>query len=99
MAERLILLLKDRIHHVNKDKGFRLQRNLNIALSAYHMVPHRAMGFLRFVLLYGHEAVTPKKNLFIKYAFEEQHQDALSSHIKKKFKIQQKPFSQTYVIR
>ena len=35
MEERLIRLLKDRLHHVNKDQGFNLQRNLNIAVSAY----------------------------------------------------------------
>ena len=34
MAERLIRSLKDRLHHVNKDQGFNLQRNLNIAVSA-----------------------------------------------------------------
>ena len=59
MAERLIRLLKYRLHHVDKDQGFNLQRNLNIAVSAYCMVPHRATGFSPFVLLYGCEAVTP----------------------------------------
>ena len=38
MAERLIRLLKVRLHHINKDQGFNLQRNLNIAVSAYFMV-------------------------------------------------------------
>ena len=73
MAERLIRLLKDRLHHVNKDQGFNLQRNLNIAMSAYCMVPHRATGFSPFVLLYGHEAVAPYEILFTRYALEEQY--------------------------
>ena len=34
MAEQLIRSLKDHLHHVNKDQGFNLQRNLNIAISA-----------------------------------------------------------------
>ena len=34
MAEQLIRSLKDRLSHVNKDQGFNLQRNLNIAVSA-----------------------------------------------------------------
>ena len=89
MAERLIRLLKDRLHHVNKDQGFNLQRNLNIAVSAYCMVPHRATGFSPFVLLYGCEAVTPYEILFTMYELEEQHQYALSSHIKRYFKIHQ----------
>ena len=42
IAEQLIRSLKDQLHHVNKDQGFNLQRNLNIAVSAYWMVPHRA---------------------------------------------------------
>ena len=45
MAERLIRLLKDRLHQVDKDQGFNLQRNLNIAVTAYCMVPHSATGF------------------------------------------------------
>ena len=35
MAEQLIRSLKDRLNHVNKDQGFDLQRNLNLAVSAY----------------------------------------------------------------
>ena len=35
MAEQLIRSLKDRLNHVNEDQGFNLQRNLNIAVSAY----------------------------------------------------------------
>ena len=51
------------------------------------MVPHRATGFLPFVLLYGCEAITPYKIPFTRYASEELYQDALSSHIKKMFEI------------
>ena len=92
MAERLIILLKDRLHHVNKDQGFNLQRNLNIAVSAYCIVPHRATGFSPFVLHYGHEAVTPYEIPFTRYNSEEQYQEALSSHIKKIFEIHQGAF-------
>ena len=87
MAERLIRLLKDRLHHVNEDQGFNLQRNLNIAVSAYWIVPHRATGFSPFVLLYGCEAVTPYELPFTRYELEEQYQEALSSHIRKMFKF------------
>ena len=94
MAERLIRSMKDRLHHVNKDQGFSLQRNLNIAVSAYCMVPHRATGFSPFVLLYGCEAVTPYEILFTRYALEEQYQEALSSHIEKMFRSIKELFSQ-----
>ena len=87
MAERLIRSLKDRLSHVNEDQGFNLQRNLNIAVSAYWMVPHRATGFSPFVLLYGREAITPYEIPFTRYASEELYQDALSSHIEKMFEI------------
>ena len=87
MAEQLIRSLKDQLHHVNKDQGFNLQRNLNIAVSAYWMVPHRATGFLPFVLLYGCEATTPYVIPFTRYTLEEQYQDTLSSHIFKKFEL------------
>ena len=92
MAERLICSLKDRLVHVNKDQGFNLQRNLNIAVSAYCMVPHCATGFSPFVLLYGFEAVTPYKVLFTRYTSEEQYQDTLSSHIEKMFEIHKGAF-------
>ena len=46
MAERLICSLKDRLVHVNKDQRFNLQHNLNIAMSAYCMVPHCVTNFL-----------------------------------------------------
>ena len=42
MAERIIQSLKDRLSHVNIDQGVDLGRNLNVAVSAYCMVPHRA---------------------------------------------------------
>ena len=61
MAERLIQSLKDKLSHVNEDQGVDLRRNLNVAVSAYRMVPHRAMGFLLFVLLYSCEAILPYK--------------------------------------
>ena len=77
--------MKDRLHHVKKDQGFNLQGNLNIAMSAYYIVLHRATGFSPFLLLYDCEAVTPYKILFTSYALEEQYQDYLSSHIKKMF--------------
>ena len=35
MAEQLISSLQDRLHHVNGDQGFNMERNLNIAMSAY----------------------------------------------------------------
>ena len=92
MVERLIRPLKDRFHHVNKDQWFDFQRNLNIAVSAYCMIPHRAAGFSPFVLLYGCEAVTPNEITFTRYALEEQYQEALSSHIKKMFEIHQGAF-------
>ena len=77
MAERLIRLLKDRLHHINKDQGFNMQRNLNIAMSSYFMVLHRATGFSPFVLLYGCEAVKPYEILFTRYLSEVKYQDAL----------------------
>ena len=92
MAERLIHYLKDRLVHVNKDQGFNLQQNLNIAVSAYCMVPHCATGFSPFVLLYGCEAVTPYEVPFTRYTPEEQYQDALSSHIEKMFEIHKGAF-------
>ena len=87
MAERLIRLLKDRLYHINKDQGFNIQRNFNIARSANCMVPHRNTGFSPFVLLYGCEAVTPYEIPFTRYTLEEQYHEALSSHIKKMFEI------------
>ena len=62
MAEQLIQSLKDRLSHVNEDQGFDLRRNLNVAVSAYRMVPHCATGFLPFVLLYGREALHHMKS-------------------------------------
>ena len=59
MAEQFIRSLKNRLHHIDKDQGFNLQSNLNIAVGAYCIVLHRATGFLPFVLLYGCEAITP----------------------------------------
>ena len=87
MTEQLIRSLKDRLNHVNKDQGFNLKRNLNIALSAYTTIPHSATGFSPFVLLYGCEAITPYEIPFTRYALEELYQDGLSSHIKKMFEI------------
>ena len=87
MAERLIQSLKDRLSHVNIDQGFDLRRNLNVAFSAYRMVPHRATGFLPFVLLFGREAITPYGILFTWYNSEEQYQNAHSSHIEKMFEL------------
>ena len=52
MAEQLVRSLKDRLHHVNKDLGFNLYRNLYIAVSAYWIVPHKATDFSPFVSLY-----------------------------------------------
>ena len=92
MAERLIHSLKDRLVHVNKDQGFNLQHNLNIAVGAYFMVPNCATGFSPFVLLYGCEAVTPYEVPFTWSASEEQYQDALSSHIEKMFEIHKGAF-------
>ena len=37
MAEQLIWSFKDRLHHINKDQEFNLQRKLVIAVSAYWM--------------------------------------------------------------
>ena len=71
MAERPLYSLKDRLVYVDKDQGFNLQQNLNIALSAYCMVPHCATGFSPFVLLYGCEAVTPYEGPFTRYMSEE----------------------------
>ena len=85
MAERLICSLKDRLVHINKDQGFNLQQNLNIAVSAYCMVPHCATEFSPFVLLYGCEAVTPVEVSFTRYMSEDQYQGAISSHIEKMF--------------
>ena len=59
MAEQLIRSLKYRLNHVNKDQVFNLQRSLNIAVSAYQMVPYRATNFSPFEILYGCEAITP----------------------------------------
>ena len=92
MAEQLLRSLKDRLSHVNKDQGFNLQRNLNIAVSAYWMVPHRATGFSPFVLLFCCEAITPYEILFTKYTLEEKYQDTLSSHILKIFEPHQVAF-------
>ena len=80
MAERLIRLLKNGLHHVNKEQGFNLQRNFNIAMIAYHIVPHRATGYSPFVLIYGCEAVTPYKNCLPYMCYVKKYQDALSSH-------------------
>ena len=46
MAEQLIRYLKDRLNHVNKDQGFDLQRNSNIAVSAYYLVPTEILVYL-----------------------------------------------------
>ena len=92
MGDQLIRSLKDRLSHVNEDQGFNLNRNLNIAVSAYQKVPHRATSFLPIVLLYGCEAITPYEIPFTRYTLEEQYQDALRSHIKKMFKIHQGAF-------
>ena len=92
MTERLIQSLKDRLSHVNEDQGFYLKRNLNVAVSAYRMVPHRATGFLPFVLLYGREASMSYEIPFTWYDSEEQYQDALSSHIEKMFEIHKRVF-------
>ena len=59
MAERLIQSLKDSLSHVNEEQEFDFRRNLNVAVSAYRMVPHCATSFLPFVLLYGPKALTP----------------------------------------
>ena len=34
IAEQMVRSFKDRLHHLNKDQGFYLKRNLNIAVSA-----------------------------------------------------------------
>ena len=44
------------------------------------------------MLLYGLEAVAPYEIPFTRYALEEQYQDALSSHIKKRVEIYQGAF-------
>ena len=65
---------------------------MNVAVSAYRMVPHCATGFLLFVLLYGREAIMPYEIPFTWYDSEEQYQDALSSHIEKMFELHKKAF-------
>ena len=65
---------------------------MNVAVSTYRMVPHRATGFSLFVLLYGCEAFTPYEILFTWYDSEEQYQDALSSHIEKMFELHKRAF-------
>ena len=65
---------------------------MNVAVSAYRMVPHRTTGFLPFVLLYGREAITPYEIPFTWYDSEEQYQDALSSHIEKMFELHERAF-------
>lgn len=97
MAEQLIRSLKDRLNHVNKDRGFNLKRNLNIAVSAYWMVPQRATETLPFVLLYGRETIIPYEIPFTRYMLEDLYQDALSSHIKRCLKSTQELTSQTDV--
>ena len=92
MAEQLIWSLKDRLSHVDEDQGFDLRRNLNVAVSAYRMVPHRATGFSPFVLLYGCEAITPYEIPFTRYDSEEQYQEALSSHVEKMFELHKRAF-------
>ena len=91
MAERLIRLLGIDFITLTRSRVI-LQKNLNIAVSAYCMVPHRATGFSPFVLLYGCEAVTSYEIPFTRYKSEEQYQEALSSHIKKMFEIHQGAF-------
>ena len=83
---------KDRLLHFNKDQGLNLQRNLNLAVSAYCMVLNCATGFSPFVLLNGREAVTLYEVPFTRYTSEEQYQDALSSHIEKMFEIHKGAF-------
>ena len=51
-----------------KVQGFNLQRDLNIAVSTYQMVPHIATGFLPFMLLYGCKATTPYGIWFARHA-------------------------------
>ena len=92
MAERLLCSLKYRLIYVNKDQGFSLKWNLNIAVSTYCMRPHCATRSSLFVLLYVHEAVTPYEVLFNSYASEEQYQGALSSHTEKMFEIHKGDF-------
>ena len=77
MAECLIQSLKDRLSHGNEDQGFVLRSNLNVAVSAYHIVPHHTTGFMLFVFLYGREAILLYEIPFTWYDFEEQYQDAL----------------------
>ena len=86
------MLSKRQVVHFNKDQEFNLQWNLNIAVSAYCMVPHCATGFSPFVLLYGCEAVTPYEVLFTRYTSDEHYQDTLSSCIEKMFKIHKRAF-------
>ena len=92
MAERLLCLLKDRILIVNKDQGFNLQRNLNIALSNYFVVPRRDIGFSPFVLFYGCEAIIQYEIPFNRYVLEEQCREILSPYIKKIFETHKGAF-------
>ena len=73
MAECIMQSMKNRLSHVNEDQGFDLRRNLNVAVSAYRMVLNCAISFLPFVLLYGHEAITPYEIPFTWYDSEEQY--------------------------
>ena len=92
MAERLVRLLKDKLHHVKKDQGFNLQRSLNIAVSAYCMVPHRATVFSPFVLLYGCEAVTPYEILITSMGWRNSAKMPLVLTSTKMFEIHQRAF-------
>ena len=74
--------------------GFNLQRNLNIVVSAYWMVPHCAT---RFLILFYLIVMRHSCHMFYFYLgmLLENYLDALSSHIEKMFEIFKKLSSVT----
>lgn len=86
-AERFIRTLKQILKGFKLEAPRDLKRFLNIAASAYRMVPHRSNGISPFVMMYGREPIMPEEINFIKFKEIEDYNRAVFNHIQNLLEI------------
>ena len=88
-AERMIQTSKRNVKKLQLDNHRDFSRALQIAVSAYWMVPHKPTGFSPFQLLYGRDPLMPEEILQTIFKSDEDYEIALSSHIQNMIELNQ----------
>ena len=80
-AKRVIHTIKSCIRKLQVTSKQGWSRVLQIAASAYRMVPHEATGISPFLILYGREAIMPEEIDHNVYASNSNYEKAVAGHI------------------